>query len=168
MAKRKIVYQNWIVDIGIDPGQIGNLQIIGDKVQPNEKIILAVREALKKLTVTEQEFIEKYYFQGMTYLEISKVMNKRISKIEGLHLRSTNKLKKFLAEFVKEYFGFEANIGQDCLICQSVHKSKINKLIKAKKKCETWKQIIRRLKSDYQLSIKTPQILIGHQKYHMK
>ena len=168
MAKGKIIYQNWIVDIGIDPGQAGKIQIQSDLVKPDQQVVAEVRKALKKLDPTEQDFIESYYFQGKTYREIAKLQDRRISRMEGLHRRSLAKLKKYLVRFVKERFDIEAEIGRDCIICSSPYKEKIDKLIKAKKKRETWKNCIKILKEKYQIKISTPQILIGHQKYHLK
>ncbi len=168
MAKGKIIYQNWIVDIGIDPGQAGKIQIQSDLIKPDKFVVAAVREAIEKMSLQEKDFIESYYFQGKTYREIAKFQNRRISRIEGLHRRSLAKLKKYLARFVKERFDIEVEIGRDCIICESPYKEKINRLIKSKKKQETWKRIIKVLKDKYQIQIKTPQILIGHQKYHLK
>ncbi len=168
MAKGKIIYQNWIVDIGVDPGQSGKLQIQSDLIKPDKQVVAAVRKALEKLEPFEQDFIESYYFQGKTYREIANIQNRRISRIEGLHRRSLAKLKKQLARFVKERFDIDAEIGMDCIICSSDHKVKIDKLIRAKKKQETWKNIIKILKEKYQIQVKTPQVLIGHQKYHLK
>ncbi len=168
MAKGKIIYQNWIVDIGIDPGQAGKIQIQSDEIKPDEKVVSAVRKTIEKLDPQEKEFIENYYFQGKTYREIAKIQDRRISRIEGLHRRSLAKLKKYLAGFVKDQFDIDVEIGRDCIICSSPYKNKINRLIKAKKKQETWKKIIKILKDKYQIQIKTPQILIGHQKYHLK
>ncbi len=168
MAKGKIIYQNWIVDIGVDPGQSGKLQIQSDLIKPDKQVVSAVRKALEQLESHEQDFIESYYFQGKTYREIAQLQNRRISRIEGLHRRSLAKLKKYLARFVKERFDIDAEIGRDCIICYSPHKEKIDKLIKNKKKQETWKNIIKILKEKYQIQIKTPQVLIGHQKYHLK
>ncbi len=168
MAKGKIIYQNWIVDIGVDPGQSGKLQIQSDLIKPDKQVVSAVRKALEQLEPFEQDFIESYYFQGKTYREIAKFQNRRISRIEGLHRRSLAKLKKYLARFVKERFDIDAEIGSDCIICSSDYKEEIDKLIKNKKKQETWKNIIKILKEKYQIQIKTPQVLIGHQKYHLK
>jgi len=168
MAKGKIIYQNWIVDIGIDPGQVGKIQIQSDLIKPDEQVISAVRKALEKLDPEEQDFIETYYFQGKSYREIAELQNRRLSRIEGLHRRSLAKLKKYLVRFVKERFDIDAEIGRGCIICFSPHKEKIDRLIKAKKKRETWKKIIKILKDKYQIKITTPQILIGHQKYHLK
>ncbi|MCP4706056.1 MAG: sigma-70 family RNA polymerase sigma factor [candidate division Zixibacteria bacterium] len=168
MAKGKIIYQNWIVDIGIDPGQAGKIQIQSDLIKPDEQVISAVRKALEKLESQEQEFIESYYFQGKTYREIANLQNRRISRIEGLHRRSLAKLKKYLTGFVKERFDIDVEIGRNCVICESPQKKEINKLIKTKNRQETWKKIIKTLKDKYQIKIKTPQILIGHKKYHLK
>ena len=113
MAKGKIIYQNWIVDIGIDPGQVGKIQIQSDLIKPDEQVISAVRKALEKLDPEEQDFIETYYFQGKSYREIAELQNRRLSRIEGLHRRSLAKLKKYLIRFVKERFDIDAEIGRD-------------------------------------------------------
>ena len=168
MAKGKIIYQNWIVDIGIDPGQAGKIQIQSDLIKPDEQVVSAIREAILQLSPQEQDFIESYYFQGKTYREIAKLQDRRISRIEGLHRRSLAKLKRQLARFVKERFDIEVEIGRDCIICTSPYKEKIDKLINAKNERETWKNIITVLKEKYQIRVGTPQILIGHQKYHLK
>ncbi|RKX20003.1 MAG: hypothetical protein DRP51_06445 [Candidatus Zixiibacteriota bacterium] len=167
MAKGKIIYQNWIVDIGFDPGQTAKIGIKNDIIKPDEKVISAVRTAIKKLTEQERNFIENYYFQGKTYREIARILNRRISRIEGLHRRSLAKLRKYLAGFVKERFGIDAEIGRECIICASPYKEKIDRLIKSKSRQETWKRIIEILWNKYQIRIKTPQVLIGHQKYHL-
>ncbi len=167
MAKGKIIYQNWIVEIGLDPGQIGKIEILSDKVLPNPKIVAAVREAISKLSLSEREFIERYYFQGQSYREISSDCGRKLSRIEGLHRQALARLKKNLAGFTRQQFGIESDIGRNCLICRSADRQKIDRLIMNKNERETWKKIIKILKTKFNILIKTPQVLIGHQKYHM-
>jgi len=165
---RKVIYQNWIVDIGFNPAckptPFDNIS-----APPNERVINAVRKALDKLSVVEREFVDRYYFRGKSYIQVALAMSKSSDGIENLHRRVIIKLRKHLAGFVKEEFGIgtDIEISPNCVICKSAFRNEIDLLIKNKKKEETWKKIIRKLKIDYNIIIKSPQILIGHQKYHI-
>lgn len=167
MSKGKIIYQNWIVEIGIDPSCKASYDSKVSRLKPNDRVIKAVRETLDKLSRVEREFVERYYFHGESYSQIAKALNKRIERIDGLHRRLVNKLKRYLADFVAGEFDLEVEIGANCPICNSPFKDEINNLIKNKKEEETWKIIIKKLKNDYGIEIKSPQILIGHKKYHL-
>ena len=158
----KVIYQNWMVDIARNGGFSDNTI----NSETAEKIILEVRRALKKLMPAEREFIERFYFGGESYPEIAEKMGRRPSRIEGLHNRAVNRLKKELVGFVRRQFGIKIKLTDKCPICNSPHRDEIDLLINDKKHAETWKQVIRILKSKYNIIIKTPQILIGHQKYH--
>ena len=167
MSRRKIVYQNWIVDIGFAPGRTAFILFEDSPSEPNPEIIAAVKEALANLTPQEREFIERFYFHGQSYLRIADDLGKKPRRVEGLHRRAVNKLKKFLAEFVREKFGVESAVNADCIICNSPYRKEIDAMINAKKDEETWKKIIGILDKHYGIKIKSPQILIGHKKYHL-
>ena len=163
---RKIVYQNWIVDIGFNPARKPSpFDSIG--APPNERVTKAVREALDKLSAVEREFVRRYYFDGESFSQIATALKKRPKRMEHFHRRVINKLKKHLGQFVKKEYGIKIEIKSGCLICNSEFRDEIDLLIKNKKEKETWKKIIRTLRDDYNITIKTPQILIGHRKYHI-
>lgn len=166
MPGPRIVYQNWIVEIGVDPSR-KNLSITENGVRPNERVIKAVREAMEKLSPQEREFIERYFFRGESYSQIAQELNMRVYRIERLHRRAVNKLKRHLAGFVRQEYDLEADIGGTCPICNSPFREEIDSLIKNKTERETWRKIIKALKIHYNITVKTPQILIGHQKYHL-
>ena len=167
MFLKRLIYQEWIVELGFDPYQIANIFNLIDKPPYNQKIIGAVRKAMTKLTPLESEFIERFYFCGETVPQIAVKLNTEKKRIKCLHRLSARKLRKYLAAFVKEEFDITVVIGTECILCKSPHRAAIDKMIKSKKKEETWKKINRILKEKYQIKITTPQILIGHQKYHM-
>lgn len=192
MSGNRVVYQNWIVEIGFDPSkpktkenwdnpllefisldEPSALAITDEEVRRvieerknTETTRHTVREALERLSVQEREFITQFYFMGKSYREISDQSGRPIYKLEALHKRAVKKLKKELSAFVQERFGIEVNVGGDCPICRSPHVSEINQLIAEHDKTSTWKPIIKTLQDRYGLKIASPQVLIGHEKYH--
>lgn len=192
MSGNRVVYQNWIVEMGFDPAQsraAGNWgdpplesisldepsacaisneesqRVIEEREKASE-IRSRVREALKRLSVQEREFIAQFYFMGRSYREISEQSGRPIYKLEALHKRAVKKLKKELGGFVRERFGVETEPDVDCLICRSPHVAEINHLISRRDKTATWKPIIKTLRNKYGLKVSSPQMLIGHEKYH--
>ena len=164
---RRVSYQNWIADIGFNPVDINNIMLEYRPVKPNRKIISAVQQALGKLTSREREIIMRYYFEGESLDHIAVAIGKQVNQVATIHRRAVNKLKRFLAIFVKNEFGIKNELTKNCPLCNSVDKNEINKIIKTKKEEETWRRTILELKKKYRIIIKSPQILIGHQKYHI-
>lgn len=167
MSLKRIIYEEWIVELGFDPYQVANVFNLVDKPPYNQKLIAAVRDALSKLTPLECEFIERFYFCGETIPQIAEDLHTEKKWVRSLHRRSVKKLQRYMAAFVKKEYDITVETGPECILCLSPHLAEINEMIKSKKKEETWRIIYRVLKEKYQIKIKTPQILIGHQKYHM-
>lgn len=167
MPRRRIIYKNWIADIGLDPACLKQTRCDKTETIYNQKIIKAVRTAVEKLSPKEKEFIERYYFRGESYRDISICFNKKINRLENIHRRAITKLKRLLAGFVKDEFGIKVKKTFVCPICLSPYRDDIDALIRRKKKSDTWKKIIKTVKTEFRTEIKTPQILISHQKYHM-
>jgi hypothetical protein len=61
----------------------------------------------------------------------------------------------------------EVSQKTDCVICNSPFRPELDELIKNKKKEETNARLIRIFSQRYGLEIKTPQVIISHQKRHM-
>jgi RNA polymerase sigma factor (sigma-70 family) len=192
MSSNRVVYQNWIVEIGRDPAKLrkqgarGNSELISlDDLaaatisseavrraiteQKNTEVIRhAVQKALKKLDEQGRDFITQFYFIGKTYRQISEQSGRPIHKLEALHKRTLKKLKKELSSFVREHFGIESRLEGNCPICRSSFLPQINRLIAKRNKTATWKPIIKTLREKYRLKITSPQVLVGHEKYHMR
>ena len=168
MPKRKIVFQNWIVDIGVDPKHRETL--LSDSASPpyNQRINRAVRAALSRLTAPERKFIERFYFQGESCTQIAGELGKPLKWVEGLQRRVVVKLKKELGEFVRKEFEIEILQEKECPLCHSPFRAEIDNLLRTKRKEETWRGVIGILQSKYKLAVKGPQALIGHQKCHIK
>jgi hypothetical protein len=167
MSKRKVVYQNWIVDLGFDPVLFSYNTSSGLESEVSEKIENAVRESLDKLDEAEKELIIHYYFMGQTYADISEKSNREIFKLAALHKRAIKKLKKKLSQFVKVNFGIITDLNVSCPICDHEKKNELNELIDSRDKTKTWRPILKIFRDKYLINLRTPQIIIGHEKYHM-
>lgn len=185
MSKNRLIFQNWIVDLGGEPGNIKNPEFVSIEDLPviwqNDKnsfessknaeqqriIENAVNDALKKLSENEREFIIRYYYMGENYNQISEKTNREIYKLAAMHKRAVIKLKTALKAFVMKNYGIKSAQNKECIICCSEHKDQINELIKKRDRRRTWSPIIKQLKKEFGIIIKTPQILIGHEKYHI-
>jgi RNA polymerase sigma factor (sigma-70 family) len=163
--KGRMRYIRWAVELYESSIE----EVTGSKInRKNEELIAQeVRKAVEKLSSEERLFIEKFYFEFKSYREISKILNKRVKKLERIHRRALDKLRITLADFVKTRFKLEIPKKIDCVICRSPFQAEIDMLIKKKKKEETYARLIRTFKRKYGIDIKTPQAIIGHQRKHM-
>ena len=176
MSGSRLVYQNWIVELGGCPDQVrAEAGKAGQVVSPGqlarekerqEMIRGEVADALSTLTDDEKEFIERFYYCGQTYGEISERSGRAIHKLEAIHKRALRKLKKRLQPLVARLYGSEPAHKENCVICDSPFRPQIDRLISSRRQSETWKNVIRIIRSEYGIRIGTPQTLIGHKKYH--
>ena len=202
MGTNRLVFQNWIVELGIDPenkealkeglygkGEIVSFEELKDNVaangagllrDENEMLRRARRQAyigeqvalaLAKLTDDEKEFVERFYYCGQSYREISEKSGRAVYKLEAVHKRAVRKLRRYLTPLVRQLYKLDLEPGNAafpnaCLICSSPHREEIDRLIADRDRRGTWRPVIKILKDKYGLRIKTPQVLIGHEKYH--
>jgi len=193
MSRKRIIYQNWIVELGRDPdlkyrqkempeivsldsGLLGkiikkeNSDLNSSRV--DRKIIREkVQAALAKLSSDEQEFIRQFYFMGISYREISEKSGRAVYRLEALHRRAVKKLHKTLACFVEARFKMKvtqiSSIGKNnCPICNSSSRTEIDSIISNRDPRKSWRPVISEIGSKFELKIKSPQLLIGHEKYH--
>lgn len=185
MPSSKIVYQNWIADLGRDPSRPLDLDdqscqrilgsegtIPGHEALPaeaherQERIRETVRAALARLTDDERELIEQIHFMGRTCSEISLRSGRAEHRLESMHRRAMSKLRRHLAPLVRELFGILSPGRTDCPVCRSPYRGQIDQLISSRDPKGTWRQVIEELRKKFGLKITTPQTLIGHEKYH--
>ncbi len=189
MKKRRIVYQNWIVDLGHDPDRPpdplampstisldapGARNIPGDDLparnaqeRRTDELRAQVRSALANLDPEEREFVHRFYFMGESYRSLSERTGRAVHKLESMNSRCLRKLRKRLMPFVREVFGLgiEAN---ECPICCSPHRKAIDDVLARRDRSETYRAILKKIREEYGLPRVTPQLLIGHEKYHPK
>ncbi len=165
MRRDRIVYQNWIVNLGRDPDL--KIHEVGAPPPYNEAIIAQVNDVVDSLDPDEADFIRRFYLQGMPYRVISELTGRADYRLEAVHSRALKKLRNRLSGFLSDRFQINIETEADCPLCSHSQTEPINRLIRAKPKEETWKKIINILKTKYQIKIGTPQIIIGHVKYHI-
>lgn len=170
MSSNRVVYQNWIADLGRDPGRppVAGSPESEDRavIERREQIRGAVAKALGRLADNEREFIERYYFMGRTYREIAELSGRAMHRLEALHQRSLKKLQKELAPLVKQLFGMAPAPNKACPICTSPARQQIDQLIASRDPAGTWRPVMKQIRDQFNIGIITPQTLIGHEKYH--
>jgi len=166
MSSNRITYQNWIVDIGFDPERRPPQQAAADDPGRQAEIRERVNAALAKLDEQEREFIVRFHFQGQTYRSISERSGRPVHRLETLHRRALRRLRRELAGWVEETFGIDVSPQKDCVICRSANRPAIDRLIASRDRTRSWRPVIEQLRERYGLVIRSPQTLIGHEKYH--
>ena len=158
-------------DGSINSPQRGGVSAVDPEIEKQ------VRKALARLSEKEKIFIEEFYYQGRSYKEISAILKINLKQAEYLHRRATFKLRNLLAGFVERKFKIKVDrVSPEksvkhrksvfaCIICQNPKQKEIEKVINSKKEQETWRVVLKKLKSEFNLDIKAPQILIGHMKH---
>ena len=167
MSSVRVVYYNWIFDIGTGPA-LKHRYRIPRAPEVSERLIRTVRDAISTLSPREREFVYRYYYNGESNRKIAIEMGMTAGRLDRLHRRILNRLKVVLADFVMKKYNLTVEIGADCPICQSAYRDDINRLILAKPPEATWRGVIQTIRDEYGLKITSPQVLIGHQKYHIK
>ena len=65
MPGSRVIYQNWIVELGLDPLKIKNFfDIIESSSEKSAEIDHQVRAAMESLSEAEMEFVIRFYFMG--------------------------------------------------------------------------------------------------------
>ncbi len=164
MARSRVLYQQWIVDLGREPAQPTQEESSTD--DRRQIIREAVREALQKLNDDQREFIERFYYMGMCYEELAERTGRTMHRLEAIHKTALRRLRKELQPFVAATFGIDSEVITDCPICASPYRDEIDQLIAAKPESATWSGVMQELAERFDLRITTPQTLIGHSKYH--
>ncbi|HKK21775.1 MAG TPA: sigma factor-like helix-turn-helix DNA-binding protein [candidate division Zixibacteria bacterium] len=164
MSDSRIIYQNWIVELGHDP----DIPVYMSGKSPNDSgIAEKVRSAMNSLTDEEQEFIARFYFMGQTYQDLSEATGRAEHKLSSLHKRCIRKIRRLLADYVRSEFGLSSGGIGTCALCVSEHLKEINKLIRNRDRTATWRGVMRELNERFGIRVRTPQLLIGHERYHM-
>ncbi len=159
----RIVYLDWVYETAREQAF--------DQSEPSaleKEIVDKVGRAISRLTEREQEFARLYWNEGRSVDEMVVAFNKSPHNIESMNRRILRKLRNDLADFVKERFGIDVESGRKCPICSHARRADIERILRAKTERETFRPVYRKLRDGFGLEIRTPQILIGHMKYHMR
>lgn len=170
MQNPRLLYKNWIVELGRDPRHQNIRQSLtqADSLR-RRRIKREVHKAVAELPPTERYLIEQFYFEFRSLPEISGTTGRSPKRLHKLKKRAMARLKSALAAFVWEEFGIitKTETSATCPICRSPLRQKIEKIIESKPPHRTWRDTIQKIKKECGLAIATPQTVIGHHKYHI-
>jgi len=178
MPSNRIVYQNWIADLGRDPASSTSADLArfeelvaaetGEALEVGrlEYLQQTVRSALGGLSEDERELVEQIHFMGRSCAEMAALTGRTEHRLEALHGRALHKLRRKLAPLVRELFGIDPPAVTDCPICRSSHRPVIDRLIRERDPRLTWRPVMKLIEAETGIRISTPQTIIGHEKYH--
>jgi len=176
MSNRRIIYNNWIADYLHDPTRPYRLPIRPQPVEPltdrekrdRDSVCHAVQDALAVLDENERHFITLHYYLGWTIRRISERSGRSVNRLAGLHRRALRRLRRELAEFAETRFRFNLDPEQSCPICTSPYRGKIDRLIADRDPDATWAPLMKCIRDRFGITVGSPQLLIGHERYHCR
>ncbi len=116
----------------------------------NWRVVWAVRGALRRLSETEKEIVERFHFCGESCAEIGAILKLPEVRVYAILKEARRKLKKFLGPFVQKRYGLPME-AESCWICLSKDRTALEKLLKTKTREETWKRILRKLQTEFRI-----------------
>lgn len=182
MRRNRIVFCNKVVDAAVSEDStypVASIEAVA--LNELERLILSpdcggrlprIREqvqlAIRGLDEDEREFISRFYYMGETYRQMAQASGRKIYSLEALHRRALRKLRKALARFAEAEFGVTPEKPRKpCVVCDSPRRAEIEALLNARPAEATWRSVMRAIAQEYGVRVATPQVLIGHQKYHL-
>lgn len=165
MGVGRIIYQEWIVALGRDPGRSWQEAA---EVEPsyNRDDVRAVTEALEALAPEEADFIRRFYFQGLAYEDISRETGRDIGRLILLHRRAVKSLVARLRPWSGGRKADDDPVRLACPLCRHPDREEIERLLHTKRSEETWKRILTILRRSFGMPHLTPRQIVGHLKYH--
>jgi lambda repressor-like predicted transcriptional regulator len=145
------------------------LPSVGDLLREYERkelIRKEVRKAIVLLESQERDIIGRFYFAGQSFRKIARQTGYTERQVQAVQKQALRKLRRLLAPFVARLYAIETHPETQCVICNSPYRPQIDLLIKYRDRKATWRSILREIRQKFGLAIKTPQTLIGHEKYH--
>ncbi len=189
VGRERIIYRDWIVGLGREPSEISRVasQLVnvsghldrefagldglrvlsGVDAARVVRIKEAVHKALKSLDEEEREFVVRFYYMGQTYSELAELSGRSVHKLETLHRQVMRRLRTKLAHLVSNDCRHGREAARRCPICLSPRRYEIDELIRTRNPKETWRGIMRRLKREFGIDVKSPSTLAVHEKYHL-
>ena len=125
-----------------------------------------VDRALGLLEEDERELIIQMHYLGRSYEEIARRSGRQTHRLAALHKRAFQKLRWWLGAHVEETYGI-VNRRPACPICDSAHRKEIDRIIASRDKSLTWKPVLARVREQFGLIFRNPQLLMSHERFHM-
>ena len=173
MSSKRVRYHNWIAESGRTPAERHLAAVPLDPNEPDSafgqglaELKKAVQKAMNSLGEQEKYLILRHYFFGQTISRMAVSSGRPEYKLRAMQRRSLRKLKRELAPFVRSRFGIEVQREQDCPICSSDWREEIDVILLKRDKKRCLSPVIEEIKTRFHIVIKTPQVIISHEKYH--
>jgi hypothetical protein len=189
VGRERVIYRDWIVEIGREPSEIARdasqlanvgghlgreyagldgLRVsTGIEAARVNRIKEAVNKALESLGEEEREFVVRFYYMGQSYSKLAELSGRPVHKLETLHRQIVRRLRNELAPLISDDCSHRREGARRCPICSSARHRDIDELIRVRNPKETWRGIMRRLKREFKIDIKSPNTLAVHEKYHV-
>ena len=167
MGKNRIIYRNWADNLSSSPPfEFDQSREAAEADHSADTIAVEVHAAIARLEPSERLLIERYYLQFEEFASIAESLRMSPYRLETLHARAMKKLCKLLGSFVAERFGLVQPSSTRCCICRSPRRSEIERLILSRDPKRPWKVLLKKLRTEFGISIRTYQIVQSHQRFH--
>ena len=165
---KRMVFQQWIVELGRDPSRPPENTENPESAEPPEAdspTESAVWGALARLAAADREFTVRFYFMGWSYHDLARLTGRPVPRLKARHKRIRRQLRVLLRPFVMPLLN--RVVRASCPICASEYRSQIDAIIAHRDQSRPWRPILRRLREDFDLHVSSAQVLLGHERYHM-
>ncbi len=176
MRKNRIIFHEGVVDRysgqhalfqfetedGNGPG--ASATQVGRTAEP---VIAAVRAAVSRLDPDQQDLIYQVYVLGRTLPDLADTTGLPHARLAVMHRRVKRRLCSLLAAFVNQRFGLDVGESVGCPICRHPGRGDIDRIIAAKRPDQSWRPIMRAIREQTALDLRSPHALIGHARYHL-
>jgi len=166
MTEHRIVRRHWIIETAAADAAVW-LPASERNAGYNDEIIAAVRWAIDGLEPDEAEFVRMFYLRGMSYPQISALTAWPRRLQMSRHRTALKKLRLRLYKMLGGRYNVPIQLRLDCPLCDHPRIAEIDALIRTKRESETWRTIIKTLKTKFTIENVRPQILMTHRKYHI-
>ncbi|UCE25613.1 MAG: sigma-70 family RNA polymerase sigma factor [Candidatus Zixiibacteriota bacterium] len=170
MPSGRLIYQNWIAERGPlpHPGDWTLLWLEPDTttVEELDGLREMVAQAVESLDEQERFLIFRYYYLGESLSQMSLLSGRARYRLAAMHQRALRKLKRSLAGLVKARYGLTVQSYRTCPVCESSNREEIEAVLRSRDWQRSWRPVMELLRKRYGVIISTPQVLIGHEKYH--
>ncbi|UCD63884.1 MAG: sigma-70 family RNA polymerase sigma factor [Candidatus Zixiibacteriota bacterium] len=169
MRGKRLIFHNWLAENGTGRRgyDAGDGRRSEDENRRLQHIRDAVRRAVDCLPLEYRELVVRYHFMGESYQDIAARSGRKSYKLAAMHRRAFRRLRKLLALLVVEQYSISPPSTGCCPVCTSPRRRDADRLIAQRDPAATWRPIIAALRRRFEIKVRSPQVLIGHEKYHM-
>lgn len=144
-----------------------NLLAVSDNGDLDE-IKEAVRNAVKRLSQSQQTIITMYYFEDAPFEQIASETGLTPKQIRKSLRAAKTTLKFSLKKVAAERWPAVGQVSPACPICLNKNRDEIDRMIREKPDSQSWRMFNNGLFEKFGLKINPPILMRYHIKYHQK